>query len=112
MPGKQPQLSYSPRDIPLLKPDETIPDYLKRLQSFLAEELNSIQEQFDKGVAIQTEREPPRSPFDGMVKYFNPDIGWVPKVDESGNEAPSGYYVYHDGFWYRFQMVNFAYLHL
>ena len=74
-------------------------DVDQRLLDWLNREYDSIYEDLSTSADINTLREPPIAPYNGMDRYFLHDpqagTGWSP--DTLG----SGRFFYHEGFWYR-----------
>jgi hypothetical protein len=104
-------LEYTPGVIPSLDPDESAEKYLVRFLPFLMEELSKIRDQFTQLPIIPVTLDPPRAPFDGMVRYF-PSEGWLPKTADGGTvNGPTGPYIYLRGNWYRLDMVSTTYYH-
>jgi hypothetical protein len=92
---------YTPAPIPALDPGETAEHYLPKLLPYLLEEFGRIRNQFIQLPIIPYEKDPPRSPFEGMTRYFSSTLGgWAPKTTDTGpTPGPDGVYIYLAGNW-------------
>jgi len=105
---------YTPAPVPAFEPGETAEQYIPKLLPYLLEEFSRIRNQFTQLPFIPFEKDPPRSPFEGMTRYFSTSWGgWVPKTTALGpTPGPNGIYIYLSGVWYRLDLLATIYYHV
>ncbi|EFK97058.1 hypothetical protein LDC_0908, partial [sediment metagenome] len=107
-------LRVHPSPLPAFDSGETAEHYLQKLLPHLLEEFSRIRNQFIQLPIIPYEKDPPRSPFEGMTRNFSATLGgWAPKTTDTGpTPGPDGIYVYLAGYWRRVLLDVAVYYHV
>lgn len=86
---------YTPAPVPEVRPGELAEEYVVRLNPYLRDEFDAIRRQVQLLPVVPYAFDPPRAPFNGMLRLFGENSSWVP-----GN-AGFGLYVYWNQAWHK-----------